>query len=242
MPFGDADALDAAVTEQTAAVILEPIQGEGGIIVPPDDYLPRAREICDRAGALLILDEIQTGLARTGRWWACDWADVAPDILTTGKALGGGVMPLAAFVARPEVWDIFQENPYVHSSTFGGNPLACAAGLAALRMIEDDDLCRCALERGEQLMAGLRRIRESAPELITDVRGRGLLVGVEFSDPDLAGLLIAALSGNGVMAAYGLNNPGVLRFEPPLVISEAQIDDLLAAFEQALTQTMALLG
>jgi len=241
VPYGDAEALADAVTDETAAVILEPIQGEGGVIIPPEGYLSRAREVCHEAGALLIADEIQTGLARTGRMWGCDWDGVVPDIMTVGKAMGGGVMPLGAFIARPAVWDIFEENPYVHTSTFGGNPLACAAGLAALDEIERLDLCTAAAERGAQLADGLRDIAGRHQAMIADVRGRGLIVGVAFTDPDIAGLVIAALSGHHVIAAYGLNNPGVVRFEPPLIISAEQVDEVVAAFAEALAHTAAML-
>ncbi|MEA3400039.1 MAG: aminotransferase class III-fold pyridoxal phosphate-dependent enzyme [Armatimonadota bacterium] len=241
VPYGDADALAGAVGADTAAVILEPIQGEGGIIVPPDGYLARAREICDDAGALLILDEIQCGLARTGRMWGCDWEGVAPDIMTTGKALGGGVMPLGAFTAVPEVWDIFEENPYVHTTTFGGNPLACAAGLAALDAIEEQDLCTGAAERGQQLMGGLEEVALEHEGMVAEVRGRGLLIGVEFTDPDLAGLVIAGLSHHNILAAYGLNNPATLRFEPPLIITESQVDEVVEAFADVLASTEAVL-
>ncbi len=241
VPFGDGDALAEAVDEETAAVIIEPIQGEGGIIIPPDGYLATAREVCDATGALLILDEIQTGLGRTGKMWGCDHEGVAPDIMTCGKALGGGVMPLAAFVAIPAVWDIFEENPYVHTSTFGGNPMACAAGLAALDAIEEQGLCEASAERGEQMLDGFRRLAEHYDGMIEDVRGRGLLVGVAFSDPDIAGLVIAGLSGRNILAAYGLNNPGTVRFEPPLIITQEQVDEVIEALGGALADTKAML-
>ncbi len=241
VPFGDGDALAEAVDEETAAVIIEPIQGEGGIIIPPDGYLATAREVCDATGALLILDEIQTGLGRTGKMWGCDHEGVAPDIMTCGKALGGGVMPLAAFVAIPAVWDIFEENPYVHTSTFGGNPMACAAGLAALDAIEEQGLCEASAERGEQMLDGFRRLAEHYDGMIEDVRGRGLLVGVAFSDPDIAGLVIAGLSGRNILAAYGLNNPGTVRFEPPLIITQEQVDEVIEALGGALADTKAVL-
>jgi len=241
VPYGDVDALAQAVTDQTAAVILEPIQGEGGIIVPPDDYLTRARAICDAAGALLILDEIQSGMARTGRMWGCDQEGVVPDIMTVGKAIGGGVMPLGAFVARPDVWDIFDENPYLHTTTFGGNPLACAAGLAALTEVERLDLCRAAAERGAQMLAGLRTIAARHEGLIGEVRGRGLLVGMEFVDPDIAGLVITGLANHHIIAAYGLNNPSVIRLEPPLIISAEQVDEVLTALDAAIADTAAML-
>jgi putrescine aminotransferase len=241
VPFGDAEALAQAVGPDTAAVIIEPIQCEAGIRIPPDGYLRAAREACDSHGALLILDEVQTGLGRTGRMFACDWEGVAPDIMALGKALGGGVMPIGAFTARPEVWSIFEENPLLHSSTFGGNPLACAAALAALDVLEEEGLVERAAARGDQLLDGVAALALRFPGLIQDVRGRGLLVGVEFTDADVGGLVIAGLSQRDVLAAYALNNPEVLRLEPPAVISEAQIAQAVEALEGALSQTAALL-
>jgi len=241
VPYGDAEALRGAVTSETAAVILEPIQAEGGVRVPPSGYLTAAREVCDEAGALLILDEVQTGLARTGRMWGCDWEGVVPDIMTSGKALGGGVMPLAAFTATPEVWGIFEENPYVHTSTFGGNPLACAAALAALDAVEELGLCEAANERGKQLIDGLRHAAADDGEMVAEIRGRGLLIGAEFTDPDIAGLVIATLSAHDILAAYTLNNPSVIRFEPPLIITGDQVNQVVEAFAKALASTAAML-
>ncbi len=241
VPFGDAQALQAAVDEQTAAVILEPIQCEAGIRVPPEGYLRQVREICDAAGCLLILDEIQTGLARSGKMFCCQWEEVAPDIMTLGKALGGGVMPIGAFTARPQIWRIFEENPWVHSSTFGGNPLACSAALAALEVIEQEQLCQKAAARGAQLLEGVSALAAKYPGIIKDVRGRGLLVGVEFGDSDIGGLVITGLGQRGILAAYALNNPEVLRLEPPAVVSEGQIDECVQALDEAVAQTAELL-
>ena len=242
VPFGEAEALEAAVDHNTAAVILEPIQCEAGIIVPPDGYLAAAREICDKAGALLILDEIQTGLGRTGKWLACDWEGVCPDLLTLGKALGGGVMPIAAIVARPAIWDVFAENPYIHTSTFGGNPLACAAALAALQALEDIDAAGKCRVRGEQLLAGCRRLAEQFPALVVAVRGRGLLVGLEFADADMGGLVIGAMLSNHVLCAFGMNSQETLRLEPPAIITEGEVETVLAALEDALGMTAALVA
>jgi putrescine aminotransferase len=242
VPFDDADALSAAVDETTAAVIVEPIQCEGGIRVPADGYLAAARDICDRAGALLIIDEIQTGLGRTGKMWACDWDGVAPDIMTLGKAIGGGVMPMGAFVARPEIWDIFAENPYVHTSTFGGNPLACAVALEALRVLEEENLTACCAARGAQLLAGAKELGREFTDLVTDVRGRGLLVGIEFPDSDIGGLVISGLVQHKILSAFSMNNPEVLRLEPPAVITEEQIDQVIAALREAFGHTRELLA
>ncbi|MBM3472969.1 MAG: aminotransferase class III-fold pyridoxal phosphate-dependent enzyme [Armatimonadetes bacterium] len=242
VPFGDRDALAAAVDNETAAVVLEPVQCEAGIIIPPEDYLPAVREICDRAGALLILDEIQSGLCRTGKTFACEWWDVTPDLMCLGKALGGGVMPIGAFVGSDDAWSVFHDNPLIHTSTFGGNPLACAAALAALKLVREGGLCEAALERGSQLLAGLSAIGADYPDLIREVRGKGLLVGVEFADADVGGLAIAALAQRRILCAYGLNDPHTLRFEPPAVITEAEVDHVCAMLREAVDQAKMLMG
>ncbi len=242
VPFGDADALAHEVGEDTAAVILEPIQGEGGVIVPPDDYLPAVREICREHGALLILDEVQTGLGRTGTMFACERAGVVPHIMCLAKALGGGVMPLGAFSSTPEIWVAFEENPLMHSSTLGGNPLACAAGLAAIHAIREQELPARAARLGAYALGQLREIQQAHPEIIADVRGRGLFIGVQFTDSDIAGLVIAALAQRRVIAAYTLNNPEVLRIEPALTISEEELDRGLAALSESIAQTAAILS
>jgi len=241
VPFGDAAALSEAVDDQTAAVILEPIQCEAGIIIPPEGYLTEARQICNNTGALLILDEIQTGLGRTGRMFACDWEEIAPDIITLGKALGGGVMPIAATVATPPVWAIFEDSPIIHSSTFGGSPLACAAALAALGVLIEEDLAEKCAQRGEQLLAGLAQVAADYPQIVRAVRGKGLLVGMEFTDSDLGGLAISALAQRRILAAFALNDPRVLRFEPPALISAQQVDQVIEATSKALAQTAAIL-
>lgn len=242
VPFGDADALARAVTNETAAVILEPIQCENGVRIPPDGYLAAAREICDRHGALLILDEIQTGFGRTGRRWACDWEGVAPDIITLGKALGGGVVPIGAFVATPSVWNIFEENPYIHTSTFGGNPLACAAAIAAIAEMERLDTPALCAARGKELLDGCQQVAAAHPDIVCDVRGRGLLVAVEFGDSDVAGLVIAGLAQRNILAAYGLNNPKVLRFEPPAIIQPEEVAYVATALAESIEQAKSILS
>ena len=243
VPFGDTAAMEQAVGPETAAVIVEPIQGENGIRLPPDDYLPTLRRICDERGALLILDEVQTGLGRTGKLFACEHWNVAPDIMTLAKALGGGVVPVGAVVATPDVWDqVFHENPLIHTSTFGGNQLACVAGLTALRIILDEDLPAQATAKGAKLLDGLRQAQAKYPDLLTEARGLGLMIGVEFKDADVGKLVIGGLVHHGVIAAYTLNNPTVMRFEPPLIISEAQIDHVLRAFDAAVGEAKELLA
>lgn len=245
VPFGDADAMAEVVDRDVAAVIVEPIQGEGGVRVPPDDYLPMVREICDRAGALLIVDEVQTGLGRTGRMFACEHWGVVPDILTLAKALGGGVMPIGAFVARPHLWAAFSDDPYLHSSTFGGNPAACAAGVATLRVLVEEDLPSRAARMGEVLMAGLREVAARHPRWVRDVRGKGLLVGVEFSDPDVALLASAEAIARGVIFFFSLNRPEVVRLAPPLIVERHHVERACAVLDEALqavAQTLEAAG
>ena len=242
VPFGDLDAAAAAITERTAAVIIEPIQGEGGIITPPEGYLTGLRSLCDQRRVLLIVDEVQTGLGRTGRMFAVEHDNVVPDIMTLAKALGGGVMPIGATIATPQIWErAFGENPLIHTSTFGGNPLACVAGLAAIEATLDEDLCAKALIRGEQLVRGLRAVESDVPEVLTAVRGQGLMVGVEFAVKDVAELTINGMARRGVIAAYTLNNPNVIRFEPPLIVSEAEIDTAAQAFSESVREAHAML-
>jgi putrescine aminotransferase len=241
VPFGDALALADAVDETTAAILLEPIQGEGGIIVPPDGYLRAAREIADKNGALLVFDEVQTGLGRTGKMFGCDWDDVAPDLMLLAKALSGGCIPIGAVLGTPSTWTIWQENPLIHSTTFGGNPLACACALETLAVIEDENLVQRSLDQGTKLMARLRETQAAFPHCIKEIRGRGLMIGFEFTHEDIGGLAIAGLAQRFVLCAYSLNNPTVMRFEPPLTISDEQIEWAATAFHESVAQTAELI-
>lgn len=242
VPFGDLPAMAAAITDQTAAIIVEPVQGENGVIVPADEYLPGLRRLCDEHGVLLIFDEVQTGFGRTGKLFGCQHWDVAPDIMTLAKALGGGVMPIGAFMGTPAVWKAFEPNPLLHSSTFGGNELACVAGLATIEAIFTESLPARAAELGVKLLDGLQTVAAKYPGTITEVRGKGLLVGVEFTDRDIAALVIAGFAQQRILAAYTLNNPCVIRFEPPLIITEEQIARMLEVFDQSIQGVMELLG
>ncbi len=218
VPFGDAEAAEAAITAETCAILIEPIQGEAGIVVPPDGYLTRLREICDRAGVLLILDEIQSGLGRTGRWFAHDHEGVRPDGLILGKALGGGVYPVSAFLARREVMSVFGAGS--HGSTFGGNALAAAIGLEALDVIESEGLIENSARMGEYFLGQLSAKRSN---VVREVRGRGLWAGVDV-DPNVASAkeLCLRLAEEGVLTKD--THETTLRFAPPLVITRDEID------------------
>jgi len=233
VPYGDAAALDAAIGPNTAAFLVEPIQGEAGIVVPPAGYLAAVREICTRRGILMIADEVQTGLGRTGRILACDHEDVRPDAVTLGKALGGGLLPVSAFCARAEVMAVFK--PGDHGSTFGGNPLAAAVGSAALDLLEDGPYCETARVEGERLLGALRALRHAA---IREVRGKGLLIGVEI-DPAFATARVVceALLAEGVLSKD--THGTVLRFAPPLVVEREHVELAAAALGRALERVEA---
>ncbi len=241
VPYNQPEALRRAVTENTAALLLETVQGEGGIVPATPGYLAEARRICDAAGALLIADEVQTGLGRTGRMFGVNHDGVTPDILTLAKALGGGVMPIGATLYTPEIGlRVFGENPYIHTSTFGGSPLACAAALAALQVIEEEGLAHAAEEKGIWLKNRLQEVQERTGAL-RDVRGLGLMVGVEFELQDVAELAINGMARRGVIAGYTLNNPRVIRFEPPLIVSCSEIDTAVSAFAEAVEEALGML-
>jgi ornithine--oxo-acid transaminase len=226
--YGDVAALEAAITPDTCAFLLEPIQGEAGIVVPPAGYLRAVRALCTRHNVLMVCDEIQTGLGRTGSLLACDHEGVKPDGLTLGKALGGGLLPVSAFLARADV--MAQFTPGDHGSTFGGNPLAAAVGEAALNLLVQDKLAERAAALGTHLMAALRGLGHPA---ITEVRGRGLLVGVEIAP----GFATARAVCEGLMAEGVLTKDThgtVVRLAPPLVVSREQIDHTVAALGRVL--------
>lgn len=240
VPFGDVDKLQSVIDEQTAAIILEPIQGEAGIIVPPEGYLRQVREICDRHGVLLIADEVQTGMGRTGRIFACDTEDVVPDIMCLAKALGGGVMPIGAFIARPHLYDAYKDAPLLHTSTFGGNPLACAAAIAAIDVLLAEKLHEAASGKGTYLLRRLQLLKERYPGMIAEVRGRGLMVGIEFATEEVGGLVMSYLIEHGVLTAFALNNLRVTRLEPPLNITQQQLDRVIEVLEQSLADSLPL--
>jgi ornithine--oxo-acid transaminase len=218
IPYGDAEALERAITPNTVAFLVEPIQGEGGVRVPPPGYLARAAEICRRHNVLFIADEIQTGLGRTGKLLASWWEDVQPDMVILGKALGGGVVPISAVVSRRDILGVFR--PGDHGSTFGGNPLAAAVAREALRVIVEEGLPERAAALGEHAMQRLRAIRSP---YIKEVRGRGLLIGIELH-PEAGGArrFAEALKERGVLVKD--THKHILRFAPPLVISPEDLD------------------
>ena len=242
VPYGDSGAL-AAVLDGAAAFIVEPVQGEGGVNVPPAGYLARARELCDTAGTLLLADEVQTGLGRCGALFACDFERVVPDVMILAKGLSGGVVPIGAYVVRPTVWQAaYGQAPLLHTSTFGGNPLACAAALAALEVLRDEALVENSRARGEQLLAGARRIASEYPSVVREVRGLGLLVGVELTHEGYGGTIIPEMLKAGVTAAWTLNMQRVIRLEPPLIVTSAEVERALDALRAGVGAALDRLG
>ena len=229
IPYGDTDALASAITDDTVGFLFEPIQGEGGVVVPPDGFLARARQICDQADVAMMADEIQTGLGRTGRLFGCDWENVRPDVLIVGKALGGGIYPVSAALADAEFMDVFR--PGDHGSTFGGNPLAAAIGRASLAVILDEELADRADELGSWFMSELASI--DSPH-VAEVRGRGLLIGVEIKPSSgTARPLCETLKERGILAKE--THGQVIRFAPPLVIDRETLAEALEDIRDVLT-------
>ena len=240
--YGDAGRLKEALTD-AAAFIVEPVQGEGGVHVPPLGYLRAAREACDAAGALLIADEVQTGLGRCGLMFGCNRDEVVPDVMTLAKGLSGGIVPVGAYIARPGVWNAaYGKHPVMHTSTFGGNELACAAALAAMDVLVEDGLVENARQRGEQLLRGVQLLASKYPTVVKEARGLGLLVGVELTNEGYGGWIIPEMVKRGVTAAWTLNMQRVIRLEPPLVVSADEIDRALASLEAGLATAQEKLG
>ncbi|UNC91913.1 aspartate aminotransferase family protein [Candidatus Contubernalis alkaliaceticus] len=264
IPFGSTEILEDSLKDrQVAAFMVEPIQGEGGIIIPPQGYLKKVREICDRYNTLLILDEIQTGMGRTGKMFAFEEEGVVPDILCLAKSLGGGIMPVGAMITTDLIWQKAYgsiDKCLIHTTTFGGNTWAMASCLAALEVIEEEGLAQQAQEKGVYILEKLEGFKNKY-DLVKDVRGRGLLIGVELNSAegtlnkisgglvknlskDFTGALITGelLNRYNIIVAYTLNNPNVIRLEPPLNISYEQIDYMLDSLEKVLTKNKGFLS
>jgi len=237
VPFNDIEAMEAAINENTAAVILEPIQGEGGINVPNSGYLRKVRQLTKKNGVLLILDEVQTGMGRTGRMFACEHEGVVPDILCLAKALGGGVMPIGCFMSTSKIWKVLEPNPSIHNSTFGGNPLACTAASACIEVLLEEHLPARAAVMGTVFMRELNALKESYPEFLAEVRGRGLLIGLEFQTKEIREEVQVELFHRGVLVAATMNANKTVRIEPPLIITESQIKFMIETLDSILSET-----
>lgn len=225
IPYGDLEALKAAITPNTAAFLIEPIQGEAGIVIPQEGFLKAASELCKSNQVLFIADEIQAGLARSGKMFACDWENVDPDMYILGKALGGGVFPISCVVANKEILGVF--NPGSHGSTFGGNPMACAVSIAAMDVLVEENLAERSLELGEYFV---NKLKELTNPLIKEIRGRGLFIGVELHEP--ARKYCEELKEEGLLCKE--THDTVIRFAPPLIITKEELDWAIERIQKVL--------
>jgi putrescine aminotransferase len=236
VPFGELEVLERELASHPGevCVIVEPVQGEGGVIVPPSGYLTGVADLCHRYDGFLVLDEVQTGMGRLGEWWGADLEDVVPDVLLTGKALGGGVLPVSAAVANRQTFAPFDKDPFVHTATFSGAPVLMAAVQGAIQAIKEERLVTKALKLGALLLPEIERIaRENCGDLVVDVRGKGLLLGVEFVEAGLAGEMLIELFNHGVVANHSMNGLGTIRFTPPAILTDSDVEFLLRSFDRA---------
>ena len=236
VPYGDVEALRAVLAARPGdgCVVLEPVQGEGGVVLPPPGYLTAVAQACREFGALLVVDEIQTGLGRLGTWWGVDAEGVVPDMMLVGKGLSGGVVPVAAVLSRAEVYEPFGRDPFLHSSTFAGSPLACAAALAAVHAIRDENVVPRAAALGAELLDRVRTECERWPGMVAEVRGRGLLIGIEFAGDGVLGEVVLELVDRGVLVNHSLNAARVLRLTPPALLTQAEVEMFTVALRAAL--------
>ena len=246
VPFGDADAVEQQldicqkVGVELAGVLFEPIQGEAGAIVPPDDFWPRVRELTQAYGVLLIADEVQTGLGRTGKLWGLDHWGVVPDILAIAKSLGGGVMPVSAFCSTEEIWQpMMFPNPFIHTTTTGGGALACSAAITAINVTLRDRLWEQAAAKGDYLIPKLESLAKRFPQIFDRITGKGLLIGMHFKDAEVGYKVAAGLFKRGVLVSGTLTSAHTIRIEPPLVITYEQIDAVLNRLEDTLKEIAA---
>jgi len=245
VPFGDADALEkqleicAKVGIEIAAFIAEPIQGEAGAIVPPDQYWPKVREICNSYEILLICDEVQTGMGRTGKLWGVEHWNIVPDILCVAKSLGGGLMPMGAFMGNGKIWSAFEDpNPFIHTTTTGGNPMACAAAIAAINVTLREKLPEKAAELGGYFIDKLKEFAEKYPQVYKSITGKGLLIGQHFQEPEIGYQIAAGLFKRKVLVAGTLISANTVRFEPALIITREQIDEVLNRLDDVLQEVV----
>lgn len=245
--YGNADAMEMAIKnlqtvgEKVAGVIIEPIQGEAGVVIPQEGYLTAVRSICDKYGIAMIVDEIQTGMGRTGTLWRCEVEDVTPDIMTFGKAYGGGIMPITGIIARPRMWvDKLIENPWILGSpTFGGNPLACSAAIATIKYMLENDIPKICKEKGDYFMAKLGELQKKYPTVLKSFRGAGLLICMEFPEAEVGYAVVKGLFDRHVMTAGTLVNAKTVRIEPPAVLSDESIGKVVQALDEALADVKA---
>jgi putrescine aminotransferase len=233
VPFGDIEALKKSISDDTGAVLIEPVQHEAGVLLPPDGYLKKVRELCDEHELIFVLDEIKTGFGKTGRMFACEYYDIVPDILVLGKSLGGGLIPAGAVVAKSHLWKRFGLSFSMSASSYAGNVLACRAGLAAIRYIQEGSLLADCAEKGKMLLRSFRDYVGEYPDILRSANGLGLLIGIETQSGKIALELTKEMIRQGIMMVPAFGNSSVLMVEPPLVISFKQIRAVVDAFAAA---------
>lgn len=243
VPYGDADAVERQleichkVGIDIAAVLMEPIQGEAGAIVPPDAFWPRIREVTKHYGVLLIADEVQTGMGRTGKLWGVEHWNVVPDILSVAKSFGGGVMPISCFCSTEEIWQVMMDpNPFIHTTTTGGGALACSAAIAAINVTLREKLWEQAAEKGNYIMPKLQALAAKYPQIYDSITGKGLLIGQHFKDAEVGYKVAAGLFKRGVLVAGTLTSAHTVRIEPALVITKEQLDEVLNRLSDTLAE------
>ncbi|RPH49761.1 MAG: aspartate aminotransferase family protein [Desulfobacteraceae bacterium] len=234
VPFNDLKAAEEAMTDDTAAIILEPVQGEGGIHLATDEYLQGLRKICDKREILLIFDEIQTGFGRTGKMFACEYSGVVPDIMTVAKSLGGNLFPISATIYREELNDFLVTHPFVHLSTFGGSDLGCIVGMAVIDFLVKNRIPEHAAAMGERFQKGFDVLLKKYPDLLLEVRRKGLMMGLQYTNESIGPRMSYQLAQNGVMAIYTGNEPSVMRLMPVLVIQPDEVDFVLDALDKSM--------
>jgi putrescine aminotransferase len=238
VPFNDLQAMKEAVTRETAAIIIEPVQGEGGIHPAAEGYLRGLRRLCDAEEIVLIFDEIQTGFGRTGRMFCCEHTGVVPDIMTVGKSLGGNLYPISAAIYRDELNDFIMTHPFIHLSTFGGSDLGCMVGMAAIDYIVENRLPEHAAAMGERFQAGFDDLLKRYPALLIEVRRKGLMMGLQYTNDSIGPRMSYQLALHGVMAIYTGNEPSVMRLMPVLEIRAEEVDQVLDALDKAMAEIM----
>ena len=236
VPFNDIEAMKAAVNEDTAAIMIEPVQGEGGIHLATDEYLAALRTLCDENETLLIFDEIQTGFGRTGKMFCCEHAGVVPDIMTVAKSLGGALYPISATIYREELNDFVMTHPFTHLSTFGGSDLGCIVGMAVIDYLVENRVPEHAAAMGERFQAGFEKLLQKFPELLLDIRRKGLMMGLQYTNDSIGPRMSYQLAQRGVLAIYTGNEPSVMRLMPVLEIQPEEVDFVLTALDGAMAE------
>ncbi len=238
VPFGDTEAVEKSITSETAAVLLEVIQHESGVVLPPDDYFKNVSNICNERDVILIVDEIKTGFGKTGKMFAIENYNISPDILVVGKSLGGGLMPVSAMIAKKKIWRKFGLSFSMSASSFAGNVLSCSAALATIEIIHKDGLIENCRKMGKILVRGLNKFIQQYPKIVKNVCGIGLLVGIEFAQPGMVMNSVKEMIDNGVLVAPAFGNKFILMIEPPLGINEEQIQTVINTFGKACEKLM----